>query len=82
FHLPSRLRPMLLASAVATGILILSMAIFTQPAVVMLVRFLAGALDQQVRGQAWQDTPMFCRPQPAEAAGNDRQADQRPKVRR
>lgn len=40
FHLPSRLRPMLLASAVATGILILSMAIFTQPAVVMLVRFL------------------------------------------
>ncbi|EDI4569265.1 MFS transporter [Salmonella enterica subsp. enterica serovar Orientalis] len=42
FHLPSRLRPMLLASAVATGILILSMAIFTQPAVVMLVRFLAG----------------------------------------
>lgn len=33
---------MLLASAVATGILILSMAIFTQPAVVMLVRFLAG----------------------------------------
>ncbi len=42
FHLPSRLRPMLLASAVATGILILAMAIFTQPAVVMLVRFLAG----------------------------------------
>lgn len=34
FHLPSRLRPMLLASAVATGILILAMAIFTQPAVV------------------------------------------------
>ncbi len=30
---------MLLASAVATSILILSMAIFTQPAVVMLVRF-------------------------------------------
>ncbi|EDV9707998.1 MFS transporter [Salmonella enterica] len=42
FHLPSRLRPMLLASAVATGILILAMAIFTQPAIVMLVRFLAG----------------------------------------
>lgn len=42
FHLPSRLRPMLLASAFATGILILAMAIFTQPAIVMLVRFLAG----------------------------------------
>ncbi len=42
FHLPSRLRPMLLASATATGILILAMAIFIQPAIVMLVRFLAG----------------------------------------
>ncbi|HCL5319762.1 TPA: MFS transporter, partial [Salmonella enterica] len=42
FHLPSRLRPMLLASAAATGMLILTMAIFTQPAAVMLVRFLAG----------------------------------------
>lgn len=47
FHLPSRLRPMLLASAVATGILILSMAIFTQPAVVMLVRFLAGVASAE-----------------------------------
>ncbi|HEM6832636.1 MFS transporter [Citrobacter koseri] len=42
FHLPSRLRPMLLTSAVATGGLILAMAIFTQPAIVMLIRFLAG----------------------------------------
>ena len=42
FHLPSRLRPMLLTSAVVTGGLILAMAIFTQPAIVMLIRFLAG----------------------------------------
>lgn len=42
FHFPSRLRPMLLTCATATGLLILAMAIFTQPAVVMLVRFLAG----------------------------------------
>nr|VUD26605.1 transporter, major facilitator family [Salmonella sp. NCTC 7297] len=42
FHLPSRLRPMLLASATATGMLILAMALFTQPVIVMLVRFLAG----------------------------------------
>lgn len=42
FHLPSRLRPLLLTSAVATGMLILAMALFAHPAVVMLVRFLAG----------------------------------------
>ncbi|WP_411904746.1 YbfB/YjiJ family MFS transporter, partial [Salmonella enterica] len=42
FHLPSRLRPVVLAWAVATGILILAMAILPQPVVVMLVRFLSG----------------------------------------
>lgn len=42
FHLPGRLRPLLLLSAVATGVLILAMALLTQPAVVMLVRFFAG----------------------------------------
>ena len=42
FHLPGRLRPMLLSSAVATGALILAMALFSNPMVVMLVRFLAG----------------------------------------
>ncbi|WP_260862438.1 MFS transporter [Citrobacter sp. Marseille-Q6884] len=42
FHLPARLRPMLLTSALATGGLILAMAIVTQPALVMLIRFLAG----------------------------------------
>ncbi|MCO4160748.1 MFS transporter [Citrobacter amalonaticus] len=42
FHLPGRLRPMLLSSAVATGGLILAMALFSNPMVVMLVRFLAG----------------------------------------
>ena len=42
FHLPGRLRPMLLSSAVATGVLILAMALFSNPMVVMLVRFLAG----------------------------------------
>ena len=42
FHLPSRLRPMLLTSALATAGLILAMASFTQPAMVMLIRFLAG----------------------------------------
>lgn len=42
FHLPSRLRPMLLTSALATAGLILAMASFTQPALVMLIRFLAG----------------------------------------
>lgn len=42
FHRPGRLRPMLLASAVATAGLILAMALFSGPGVVMLVRFLAG----------------------------------------
>ena len=42
FHLSGRLRPMLLSSAVATGGLILAMALFSNPMVVMLVRFLAG----------------------------------------
>lgn len=42
FHLPGRLRPMLLGAAVTTGVLILAMALFTQPVAVMLVRFLAG----------------------------------------
>lgn len=42
FHLPGRLRPMLLSSAVATGGLILAMALFSNPMAVMLVRFLAG----------------------------------------
>ena len=42
FHLPSRLRPMLLTSALATAGLILAMASLTQPALVMLIRFLAG----------------------------------------
>ncbi|HHE5698763.1 TPA: MFS transporter [Citrobacter amalonaticus] len=42
FHQPGRLRPMLLSSAVATGGLILAMALFSGPVVVMLVRFLAG----------------------------------------
>lgn len=42
FHLPSRVRPMLLVSAITTAILILAMAIFTQPVVIILVRFLAG----------------------------------------
>lgn len=42
FHLPSRLRSMLLTSAVATGGLIVAMSVFTQPALVMLIRFLAG----------------------------------------
>ncbi|WP_430506882.1 YbfB/YjiJ family MFS transporter, partial [Escherichia coli] len=35
-------RPMLLTSALATERLILAMASFTQPALVMLIRFLAG----------------------------------------
>ncbi|EHK0945438.1 MFS transporter [Citrobacter farmeri] len=42
FHLPGRLRPMLLSSAVATSGLILAMALFSGPGVVILVRFLAG----------------------------------------
>ena len=42
FHLPSRLRPMLLTSALATAGLLLAMASLTQPALVMLLRFLAG----------------------------------------
>lgn len=42
FHLPGRLRPMLLTSAVVTGGLILAMALFSAPMAVMLVRFLAG----------------------------------------
>ncbi|MBN6042777.1 MFS transporter [Citrobacter sp. ku-bf4] len=42
FHQPGRLRPMLLSSAVATGGLILAMALFSDPIIVMLVRFLAG----------------------------------------
>lgn len=42
FHLPGRLRPMLLSSAVATSGLILAMALFSGPGVVMQVRFLAG----------------------------------------
>lgn len=42
FHLHGRLRPMLLSSAVATSGLILAMALFSGPGVVMLVRFLAG----------------------------------------
>ncbi|NDO81165.1 MFS transporter [Citrobacter sp. NCU1] len=42
FHLPSRLRPMLLSSAIATGALIVALSVFTQPALVMLIRFLAG----------------------------------------
>ncbi|WP_336219546.1 MFS transporter [Citrobacter amalonaticus] len=42
FHLPGRLRPMLLSAAVATGALILAMALFSGPAMIMLVRFLAG----------------------------------------
>lgn len=42
FHLPSRLRPMLLASALATTGLILAMALFTLPALMMAIRFLAG----------------------------------------
>ncbi|HFK3156349.1 TPA: MFS transporter [Citrobacter sedlakii] len=42
FHLPGRLRPLLLTSAVATGILILAMAALTHPVGVMLARFLAG----------------------------------------
>lgn len=42
FHQPGRLRPMLLSSAVATGGLILAMALFSDPINVMLVRFLAG----------------------------------------
>ena len=42
FHLPSRLRPMLLTSALATAGLILAMASVKQPTLVMLIRFLAG----------------------------------------
>lgn len=42
FHLPARLRPMLLSAAVTTAVLILAMALITHPAIVMLVRFLAG----------------------------------------
>lgn len=41
-HLPTRLRPMLMSSAVVTGLLILAMAYLSQPAIVMLVRFVAG----------------------------------------
>lgn len=42
FHLPSRLRPRLLLSAFASGLLILAMACFTQFILVALVRFFAG----------------------------------------
>ncbi|HCA7078818.1 TPA: MFS transporter [Citrobacter sedlakii] len=42
FHLPGRLCPLLFTSAVATGILILTMAALTHPVGVMLARFLAG----------------------------------------
>ncbi|POT56123.1 MFS transporter [Citrobacter amalonaticus] len=42
FHLPGRSTAMLLSSAIATGLLLFAMALFTQPAVIMLVRFLAG----------------------------------------
>ncbi|MBA8225716.1 MFS transporter [Escherichia fergusonii] len=42
FHLPSRLRPGLLLSAFASGLLILAMACFTQFILVALVRFFAG----------------------------------------
>ncbi|HCC5833159.1 MFS transporter [Citrobacter farmeri] len=42
FHQSGRLRPMLLSLAVATSGLILAMALFSGPGVVMLVRFLAG----------------------------------------
>lgn len=43
FHLPSRLRPMLLTSAIATGGLIVAMSVFTQPALVMLILFWRGS---------------------------------------
>lgn len=42
FHQPSLLRPMLLTSAIATTGLILAMALFIHPMLVMLIRFLAG----------------------------------------
>lgn len=42
FHLPSRLRPFLLASALATGLLILAMAWLPPFFLVFIIRFLAG----------------------------------------
>ncbi len=42
FHLPSRLRPFLLASALATGLLILAMAWLPPFLLVFIIRFLAG----------------------------------------
>lgn len=42
FHKVHHLRNMLLAAAALTGLLILAMALFTQPPVVILVRFMAG----------------------------------------
>ena len=57
FHQPSRLRPFLLASALASGLLILAMAWLPPFILVLLIRVLAGVASAGMLLWAWENTP-------------------------